>query len=209
MAIAISILALILGFMAASPTIKKWIDLLSMPARASDRHEWLLLLHSGQMKLQETASGQPETINTTAALWWEYRRLCKYSIEPDGDILQKTIERFAKERRRYVKTAELEPLDPVDITETGTSPHAPPGVFDFDLARRFGTEYTSTGDNELPPQPRDSRGTEVREIRARTEEEIEKTRKKLQRWLKSKNSEVEAVAGITDSEENQFRWPID
>ena len=209
MAIAISILALILGFMAASPGIKKWIDLLSIPARASDLHEWLLLLHSGQMKLQESESSQPETTDTTAALWWEYRRLCKYSIEPDGAILQKTIERFAKERRRYVKTAELEPLDPVDINETGTSPHAPPGVFDFHMAQRFGTEYTSTGDNEPPRRPADDGGAAAREIRARTEEEVEKTRKKLQRWLKSRNAEVEAVAGLADSEENQYRWPID
>ena len=193
MAIAISILALILGFMAASPAIKKWIDLLSIPARASDRHEWLLLLYSGQMRLQETEQGQPAMINTTAALWWEYRRLCKYSIEPDEGILQKTIERFAKERRRYVRTAELEPIDPVDINESGTSPPALPGVFDFHLARRFGTEYTSTGHNELPSQPADGQRTEVQEIRARTDEEIEKTRKKLQRWLKSKNPEVEAI----------------
>ncbi len=191
MAIAISILALVLGVIAASPAIKRWYDLYTVPRKAATMHEWLYLLKRGKITTSfRGETNPPEQMNVAIHLWYEYRRLCKHRVETDPGTLEETLKIFQKENRRYVNTKDLEPF--IGATREKPRQSAPPGVFDYEMARYYGLEYSDIASNQISHRYTDESGRETHAFRERNAEELECARSTLQKWLDANNAEATA-----------------
>jgi hypothetical protein len=184
MAISISILALVLGLIAASPAIKRWYDLYTLPRKAARIHEWILLLETGQITILFSGGpNSPTARSILIQLWYEYRRICKHRIETDPEIFNETLRRFQQEHRKYVTTAELEPSN---LTGEETRERKTPEEdFDYYFARRFGLEYSSTATDQVLHPHRVEAGGENPTPQEQDSIKLERARTALQQWIRA------------------------
>ena len=148
-----AVVAVVAAVVAVFPILQRYWNLYHIPRKALLMHRALLCLERQQLVFQDKKVGEPvsplKAHSIYIHLWWDYRRLCKYAIEPNHELMGKVIYLFEQHQQRYVTTQQLETHSlAMEQTLSPTSP------LDYRLANWYSIEYTCL--LYTSPSPRDS-----------------------------------------------------